>query len=632
MIEEPRNDTGTETPMILRTVQEGTRELFQHYIDLDPEHTQSLVHVCCRVHPLIRDSASVTTVPFHVEWSRDISGNHRYSLKAAGTVTGSVLAVLGACVTDLYALYAQTSASGNVTGASRKGDIYVSFGLLCVTLVVMARAPLRCAISFFDHLVIYIFSLSPPSPKQMYRGTDAWDPLPGQDPNPCSERSPFKDCKIRTSIVAIEPVDNNLLSRKKKLNSERLIQLFRDDSSTHEVHTQLQTACNPYAIRESAEDHWWQEGIKITTPVLSSRPRTGEIDEVMSLNAVTVRLPAELASVYDDYVRSGDLRVAADRIRDVNLPRDSGEWLNSWHNCWEESSPLAEDIFGKKRLRKDKKVVKTLLRGCTGSKLDHNRWGPLLSDLEMKMCVLNQNGEGALLLPQKLLSTILPRYGHETSVSEVAYLSAKAAAGKCRYFRPKAYVFWLMGAVTIKASTWMGGYVGASAYTLAILFGILSAWFIIMRLAFDFDAQAWATGRVKEGCILESAGGCMVTTAVLLKWNENIRKECSQILASARGASFKAWQSDTVNFRTYMLAGGLLVSTDSAETGLAIFPGSNNLRVRKMKFYENVFRTEDEPVKKNFVLKAKHIISRSHCRVCLESFSARVAPDVNVQT
>lgn len=39
------------------------------------------------------------------------------------------------------------------------------------------------------------------------------------------------------------------------------------------------------------------------------------------------------------------------------------------------------------------------------------------------------------------------------------------------------------------------------------------------------DALAIATGKVKEGCILKSAGGDQVTANILAKWNANIAKE-----------------------------------------------------------------------------------------------------------
>ena len=34
-----------------------------------------MVLLCCRISPVIRDSASITAVPFHVTWWRDYTGN-----------------------------------------------------------------------------------------------------------------------------------------------------------------------------------------------------------------------------------------------------------------------------------------------------------------------------------------------------------------------------------------------------------------------------------------------------------------------------------------------------------------------------------------------------------------------------
>ena len=36
---------------------------------------KDMVLLCCRISPVIRDSASITAVPFHVTWWRDYTGN-----------------------------------------------------------------------------------------------------------------------------------------------------------------------------------------------------------------------------------------------------------------------------------------------------------------------------------------------------------------------------------------------------------------------------------------------------------------------------------------------------------------------------------------------------------------------------
>lgn len=72
--------------------------------------------------------------------------------------------------------------------------------------------------------------------------------------------------------------------------------------------------------------------MSIAAPIYSSWPQCLEWAVHMSLYSVVKKSTHGIQEAYNEYIRSGDLRLGIERVRenDENLDR----WLRTWQNCW----------------------------------------------------------------------------------------------------------------------------------------------------------------------------------------------------------------------------------------------------------------------------------------------------------
>lgn len=247
-------------------------------------------------------------------------------------------------------------------------------------------------------------------------------------------------------------------------------------------------------------------------------------------------------------------------------------------------------------------------------------WGPRLEcpTLEYPITVINEEGRGVLHLHRNLLSSILPRYGHKTSVDEIAYMSAKAVKGDQRYYGPKATAFWLCTLVFVRV-IFLGtaSFEEANVVFLATVTA-LTLWVQFAQGAFSMDVVAMVTGRVQRGCVLRSAWGdrnvrgtvrpSEVTAALLAKWNANVAKESHEMLNSFHTETSGPTFVKPMDLVLFQKAGGLLIHD------LAIIPGRKDLRIRSLKLQDQVYELGYSVLERKVKI-AEDIISHSPCPV-----------------
>lgn len=163
-----------------------------------------------------------------------------------------------------------------------------------------------------------------------------------------------------------------------------------------------------HSNRESLLGHWDRNFSVINRPFHSSLPETGEFDEIMSLDRVLAVTLSETRDLYNQYALSGYLRLAVQRIRYLDSRLDS--WMNQWHSCWRIDHPSTT-----------RRAMSPMRRIRIAYDEHPSRWGPRIRHLQSHIHVFNQDGEGVLVFRDHAISTILPRYGHTTTIEEVTY-------------------------------------------------------------------------------------------------------------------------------------------------------------------------------------------------------------------
>lgn len=141
-------------------------------------------------------------------------------------------------------------------------------------------------------------------------------------------------------------------------------------------------------------------------------------------------------------------------------------------------------------------------------------WGPQLSKLELPITAINQDGLGVLLYPQRLLSSLLPRYGHKASIDEIAYMSAKAVKRDHRYYRPRVIYFLWMTTVVMRVCLLAMAPFKNNILIVAPVTA-LGLWVQFARGAFDLDVSAMVRGKVLKGCVYSLHGVSDGTVASL---------------------------------------------------------------------------------------------------------------------
>lgn len=178
----------------------------------------------------------------------------------------------------------------------------------------------------------------------------------------------------------------------------------------------------------------------------------------MSLDRVVKKSKHGSQEVYNEYFCSGDLRLGIQLVME-NDPHLS-TWLGTWHNCWtgqqlsQEPSMSTEEALhescNQEKIRSQ--AFEQMVEMLEAWSREPCTWGPSVQHLDSEISVLSL--KGVLMFPEHLLSTILPRYGHTTTVEEVARLSAKGVKGDERYYRPKVFLFWFLTALVMQVAVW----------------------------------------------------------------------------------------------------------------------------------------------------------------------------------
>ena len=650
---------------------------------------ERLVCLCCRIHPLIRDSSSIQSVPFHIEWVRDMTRNCTKTKRfvAAMTVPVSCVLLSGAFAFDVSRLIRRDMSQPFQTDApapmpSTGGDTSVDVGntlsaifmvAMCVRLMI---APILAISAKLLHRALGNVLKGGFSWQHLHlnggyqqeiatsmlaieglngaQSADSGQPQVNPNgPNGTKEEEFGSDITEGTNNGAVKNfvlemlysgTSSIVLTAKNRLKAAAKKVLGLQDIP-EDSRNNISAGKAEYANRESNEGHWCQDPVNMKMPIASGLPATGEYDEQMSLGRVLfqcqcgqeegvgettencaahrhdchvvndqlrekiARVWTKIWSQYNTFSKSGDLRIAIDEIRSDKNFEAMDQWLTEWRNCWEEPSDGSKDLSKMKRM----------LDAC---KKEHpSRWGPAKTKLELPIWVLNRDGEGVLVFSEHLLSTILPRYGHKTTVEEVAYLSAKGWCSDKRYYRPIAYYFWAASAVVLRTTIALASSIGDIRVLAAISFGVVTLWLGMAKNAFDLDAVAIVTGRKKEGCILASAGGSKVTAAILAKWNANISKESLDFLTSFHTEAAGAPGNRAMDFDTFQRAGGLMI--DSDDSTLAILPGLKDLKIRRVTLNDDNMYHIGGRALKAAQYKAKDIVSHSTCLVGM-----RMPPDM----
>lgn len=577
---------------------------------------EKLVFVSARVHPLIRDSASVESVPFHVEWGRDITINGSHKRMGFGTIFLSVATAFAIILYDI---------SRVARNFERTWNTVMPLILVSMFLPLMLTAPLRALLSRVRWMAPLAKSATTSTnTREVTNATDTINTIEaGEDvPRWCDLRwtpqNAFKgdvswmnlskhttcDTVISTSILGVTRANFELPSDSDGARLPGEPGVDSPGTPPPEAIIQNHGQTSRFANRESSKGHWFRESLAVESPVVAVLPVSGEYAMQMSLHRVMFAGNREhMHEVYDLYIRSGDLRLAADRIirEDVRL----GEWLDSWQNCL--------DDLPKERPLKD--LMKKVLAACSTE--DPSRWGPAIPHLESKFWVLNKEGEGVLLMPEHLLSTIVPRYGHRTTVGEVAYLSAKGACGDKRYYRARVYLFWAATIAVFRTTMFVTAAYESVQLVGVVSLGVLILWLSVGRSAFNLDVQATLTGRVEEGCILAKAGGCKVTVNMLAKWNANVSSESAEWLNSYHTPAHAGTGvpgSRPMAFNVLQRAGGLMISTGEY-SGLALCPWVQDLGVWQFETHGNLHSICRDSLRSNFLVKVKDIVSKSPYRI-----------------
>ena len=607
-----------------------------------------MVYLCCRIHPLIRDSASVRRVPFHVEWWRDMTLNASKKRRAATAMSISIIVVAIILVLDIVLpetkgmdsnLQIQIPYSPGPGSCAHEGsspeDRSVTTPLLPVFLmgVVLLRM-------IFDPFRALVDSARARNLVHDFKGSWSWSYL----------RKTGRS-KIATTMLAVTEARQrshkvaNMASAMDSPIGTPVAQQNDSQQPTFDATCPLNylkmeekppfRAIDSQPNRETRDGHWKKFPVSVTEPMYSSLPESFEWTEQMSLDRVVKKSTDGSQEVYKEYMRSGDLRLAIERVRANDKPLD--DWLLTWQNCWtgQDLSPgpsmRKEEI---QQMARQKTASEDMLEMLRAWSKEPCTWGPSVHHLESEISVLNKDGEGVLMFPEHLLSTILPRYGHLTTVEEVAYLSAKGARGDKRYYRSKVFFFWFLTGVVMRGIIALTSTTDDVRLVAVVSLGVAGLWLNLAQSAFGLDTVAIVTGRVKEGCILESANSTepipvpdsaeeiaepgsanliqarasKVTATLLAKWNANVAKESHDWLNSVHTQRAQTAGIRAIKFDTFQRAGGLMIGN------LAIMPGVKDLRVRRMKLQNNFYRLGGSTMEE-LVMPAKKIVSHSSCLV-----------------
>lgn len=168
--------------------------------------------------------------------------------------------------------------------------------------------------------------------------------------------------------------------------------------------------------------------------------------------------------------------------------RDLG--LMDWNECWVDEN-LSECAWR----------VRHMLDAWSCAP---GKWGPPLTRLKLPITISNKDGLGVRQVPQCLLSSILPRFGHKSTTDEITYMSAEAADADQRYYCATVTLFWMLTMVFVRIILLATARYDSNIVLVATLSG-LGMWLQFARGAFDLDLTAMVRGRVLKGWIVQLA-------------------------------------------------------------------------------------------------------------------------------
>lgn len=468
-----------------------------------------MVYLCCRIHPLIRDSASVRKVPFHVEWWRDMTLNASQEWLARTVIIGSITGVAIILLVDLALLERNgTGSSAHEHRSLQEEDNAVSPWLPVVFITILLIRML------FDPCRALLDHVRAPNWVDGLQGSWSWRflRLKGRT-EIATTMLAVTEAEMRSHEIfnMASPVARRTQEKDQELKASLEISSGEDPLPFWCLKEEERRACGKAETqpnRETTAGHWRTAPVRIAASISSSKPQCFEGALHMSLDRVVKKSKRGSQEVYNEYFRSGHLRLGMDRVMDNDASLKL--WLGTWRNCWTrrhlspklsmnvEEGPHASSDQMARRDTASTHMVEMLdawkMKPCT--------WGPSVQHLESEISVLST--EGILMFPEHLLSTILPRYGHSTTVEEVAYLSAKGVKDDQRYYRFRVFLFWLVTAVVMRVYLALQAWTNDDAHLVAVVsLGVAGLWLNFAQSAFNLDTRAIVTGRAKEGCILE---------------------------------------------------------------------------------------------------------------------------------
>lgn len=603
---------------------------------------QEAALMCCRIHPLIRDSVTVRTVPFHVEWRMDIARCSKSRRLAWLAICGSILAVLIVCILDFRSTVLKVLRDELGPLDTYSASVANSLLLTIMILLKMLWMPLKAAISvtmrerfeggrswcdYTQHSGIkgggYIatcivatcrYDSTKPAIIDGQRSV-------GELGAACSAQKPSRASAAPTASVEEGVPDMRTIYQAREVVDERNNGASLYPCCQGETTITLEGYKWCRHVRESLQDHWYRYATPLPYRMKSSWPIVDDCDELMSLACVLGKGTVKARTLYEQYAMSGNMNVAADVAK--NEDRRLRTWLASWKNCaltaakgsaWSSQAQQMRDI----------------LDGCMKTNVHSARWGVPLYHInkKSKIMVLNEGRSGLLCFPEDMLSTILPRYGHRVSVEEVAYLSAKGKRGDMRYYSPAVYIWWMTTVYIMRVITLLisnNADVSLLNTAVSLAFFWWNIWLFVTEASLNRDLRALWTGRVKYCCILGMTKAEDVTAQLLAKWNANVAQESSCYLNSFHTEAEGDSDVCTMSFDTFQRAGGLLLCStggtesftclDRPERMLAILPGARNLTVRQVHMFDDQIYCIGGKDWNNRLFSAHSIVSDSPCRI-----------------
>lgn len=602
---------------------------------------KDMVLLCCRISPIIRDSAFITSVPFHVTWWRDYTRN--------GCQTWWVnvfLPFMLMCFVAAFLLEVLIEKKDEFKVARNSS---VELSLLAFWFLRVFLEPLLAFGSFVYPTVYWVLIgtllATPESVKSWVYSVLTMKFLDDLEPKVSGHPVCVLGGTIETFTTELAVLPTRLKDLKspngagdvddeecEQVNSLKAcccpILLFSSErsnapsstnSSMGEQHASERgdsyacvcTAASVTSLPESQtcnrEDevlgHWdTHTPAPISCPVNSCSPsvdREQWTKQVVSNGVEHMENPATRKAC-QDYCQ---LPHEARRSREE---ADKEPRLVHWNECGR-----FDDAFSVCASR-----AKDMLDAWS---CEPSEWGPPLPRLKLPITVSNECGFGVLKVPQCLLSSILPRFGHKARVDEIAYMSAKAANGDQRYYCPRVTLFWLLTMVFVRITLLVTARYEINV-VIAATIAAFGLWVQFTKEAFRMDVTAMVWGRVLKGCVLKSAWGVRyfqdeassgeVTANLLAKWNANVAKESHDLLNSFH--TERTLNTDCVppmTFDTFQKCGGLLIRN------LAIIPGRTSLRVRKAELREQVYELGSGTSSIEHLLAAEDIVSRDPCPI-----------------